>query len=134
MRVKDLYHHARYQLGISFFTGVPDSLLSPFLKELDKEIREGGTSTKHIIAAHESQAVGIAVGAMLAGSNAAVYTQNSGVGNLVNPIASLCLPYNLQPWIIIGHREGLPQHRVMAKIDDDIMQLLGYKKYLLVKE
>ena len=101
-----------YELGQhTFYTGVPDSLLSPFIRELDNLPRPLVT---HIPAVHESQALGIAVGAELAGQKSAVYLQNSGLGNLINPITSLCIPFKISPLLIIGHRHTLPQHKVMG--------------------
>ena len=69
--------------GYNFFTGVPDSGLKPFINE----IIESGV--KHIIATNEGQAIGIAVGAELAGKKSCVYLQNSGLGNIINPITSI---------------------------------------------
>ncbi len=112
--------------GFDFFVGVPDSGLKGFIEEaVDSDL-------PHVIAAHESQAMGIAVGAMLAGRNPVVYLQNSGLGNLVNPITSLCDPASLYPMLIIGHRHTLPQHKTMGEIDAKLMRLLKYPKYRIV--
>ena len=127
MKVKELYDHVK-SLGCDFFVGIPDSLLNPFLKQLENNGEEV------LIATHESLAMGIAVGKMLAGRNACVFTQNSGVGNLVNPITSLCVPYNIYPYIVIGHRHTLPQHEQMARIDELLMQSMGYQAYTIVEE
>lgn len=113
--------------GYNFFTGVPDSLLKNFIYDLEQ------SKEQHIIATHESQALGLAVGAELAGKKACVYLQNSGLGNLVNPITSLCLPYNVKPLLVIGHRHTLPQHKIMGEIDEQLLHLMGYDNYLLVK-
>ena len=70
-----------------FFTGVPDSLLKPLCDYL---ITEYGISEKHIIAANEGNAVALAAGYHLStGKIPVVYMQNSGIGNIINPIASL---------------------------------------------
>ena len=52
--------------GYNFFTGVPDSGLKPFINE----IVESGV--KHVTATNEGQAIGIAVGAELAGKKSCV--------------------------------------------------------------
>ena len=45
----------------------------------------------HIITANEGSAVAMAAGYHLAtGKNSMVYLQNSGLGNIVNPLMSLC--------------------------------------------
>jgi len=65
------------QQGYNFFTGVPDSLLKDLIRSIE------ASSAKHIIATHESEAIGIAVGAELAGQKSCVYLQNSGLGNII---------------------------------------------------
>ncbi|MCH9644449.1 MAG: sulfopyruvate decarboxylase subunit alpha [Gammaproteobacteria bacterium] len=113
--------------GYNFFTGVPDSLLKGFIYDLNQ------SKEQHIIATHESQALGLAVGAELAGKKSCVYLQNSGLGNLVNPITSLCLPYNIKPLLVIGHRHTLPQHKVMGEIDEKLLHLMRYDNFILVR-
>ena len=113
--------------GCNFFTGVPDSLLKPFQKKIID------SNFKHVIATHESQAIAIAVGAELAGKKSCVYLQNSGLGNIINPLSSLCIPFDIRPLLIIGHRHTLTQHKVMGEVDEDILKLLKYENYILVK-
>ena len=112
--------------GYNFFTGVPDSGLKPFIKEIQK------SEFEHIPATNEGQAIGIAVGAELAGMKSCVYLQNSGLGNCINALTSLCIPHNIHPLLVIGHREGLPQHKVMGEVDEKMLQLIGYMDYIIV--
>ena len=79
------YNHLKNN-GVDFFTGVPDSYLNGFCNYL-----VGNTSeNEHIIAANEGNAVAIAAGHYFAtGKLPLVYMQNSGMGNAVNPLASL---------------------------------------------
>ena len=117
--------HCREQ-GVTFYTGVPDSLL----KQLNAQILATVPRERHVIAANEGAAVGIAIGHYLrTGTLAAVYLQNSGYGNLVNPLLSLADPdvYGVPMLIIIGWRgqagvKDEPQHvkqgRVMAPLLD----------------
>ena len=114
-------------MGYTFFTGVPDSAL----KALQNDIID--SDYKHIIAAHESQAVAIAFGAEVAGQKACVYLQNSGLGNIINPITSLCIPHNIRPLLIIGHRHTLPQHTVMGDVDEKMLELINYSPYIMIK-
>ena len=113
--------------GYNFFTGVPDSAL----KDLQNDIVQSGFT--NIIATHESQAVAIAFGAELAGNRACVYLQNSGLGNIINPITSLCMPFGICPLLVIGHRHTLPQHKIMGETDEQILKLIGYENYIIVK-
>ena len=70
---------------------------------------------------------------MLAGKSACVYLQNSGLGNIINPLTSLCLPSKIFPLLVIGHRHTLPQHRIMGEIDEQLLALIGYENYVLVR-
>tara|TARA_R110000824_G_C14959364_1_gene651814 strand:- start:154 stop:543 length:390 start_codon:yes stop_codon:yes gene_type:complete len=113
--------------GYNFFTGVPDSGLKPFIKEIQK------SEFEHIPATNEGQAIGIAVGAELAGMKSCVYLQNSGLGNCINALTSLCMPHNIHPFLVIGHRHTLPQHEVMGRVDKIMLELIGYENYIIVE-
>ena len=117
-------YHGLISSGYNFFTGVPDSGLKRFINSID--------IFPNVAAAHESQAIGIAVGAELAGKKSCVYLQNSGIGNIINPITSLCLPFNICPLLIIGHRHTLSQHLIMGKVDKVLLDLIGYDNYIIV--
>ena len=91
------------EMGGSFFTGVPDSLLNDFCLYL---CRNYGND-KHIMAANEGNAVAIAAGHYMAtGEIPVVYMQNSGIGNATNPLLSLthnCV-YAIPMLLVIGWR------------------------------
>ena len=123
---ENLFNDLRAE-GYAFFTGVPDSAL----KKFQNDIINSGCS--HIIATHESQAVAIAFGAMLGGKKACVYLQNSGLGNIINPLTSLCMPFDIMPLLVIGHRHTLPQHKIMGEVDKELLDLIGYKNYIIVR-
>ncbi len=75
-----------FKNNVSFFCGVPDSLL----KSLNISINEKVNSNKHIITSNEGAAVGLGIGYYLATKKIpAVYMQNSGLGNAYNPLISL---------------------------------------------
>jgi len=112
--------------GYDFFTGVPDSALKVFQNDIIN------SNFPNIIATHESQAVAIAFGAQLVGKKPCVYLQNSGLGNLINPLTSLCMPFGVNPLLVIGHRHTLPQHKIMGETDEQILKLIGYKNYIIV--
>ena len=121
----DFYDHLS-SYGVNFFTGVPDSGLKYFINDIIK------SNYKHIVATNEGQAVGIAVGAELAGKKTCIYLQNSGLGNIINPLTSLCIPHNIKPLLVIGHRHTLPQHKVMGNVDEELLKLIGYSNYIIV--
>ena len=73
--------------GIDFFTGVPDSLLKGLCNEL--YARYGTESDIHVVAHNEGGAIGLCAGHTLAsGKPALCYMQNSGLGNIVNPVTT----------------------------------------------
>ena len=89
--------------GVDFYTGVPDSLLKDLLAYVEEHVpRE-----RHITAANEGNAIGIAAGYHLAtGKVPCVYMQNSGFGNAINPLTSLADKevYAIPTLLIIGWR------------------------------
>ncbi|MBP5302935.1 MAG: phosphonopyruvate decarboxylase [Bacteroidales bacterium] len=124
--------------GIDFFTGVPDSLL----KNLCAYITDHADSDHHIIAANEGGAMGLAAGHYLAtGRIAAVYLQNSGEGNIINPLASLTDPevYGIPVLLIIGWRgepgvHDEPQHIKQGKVTTALLDVMGVGYAVLSKD
>lgn len=125
--------------NIDFFTGVPDSKLQSFCDKL-MEIYE--LSDSHIIAANEGNAVGLASGYYLASGNyPCVYLQNSGIGNIVNPVASLLNEkiYSIPVLFIIGWRgepniKDEPQHIFQGEITLKLLEDLNIEYIILDKE
>lgn len=76
--------------GFDAVTGVPCSFLTAFI---DQVIHRGGS--RYVAATSEGEAVAIAAGAWLAGRKPMVLCQNSGLGNMVNPITSLLHPFRI---------------------------------------
>ncbi len=124
--------------GIDFFAGVPDSLLKNICAYIADNIDE-----KHnIIAANEGAALAIAAGYHLAsGKIGAVYMQNSGEGNIINPLASLTDKevYNIPALLLIGWRgrpgvHDEPQHIKQGKITSGLLNVMGINYDILSKE
>ncbi len=83
----------------------------------------------YIGACSEGEAVGVAMGAHLAGRKTAVICQNSGLGNMVNPLTSLNYPFRVPTLLIITHRgaPGLqdePQHVLMGQITQELLDVM----------
>ena len=101
-------------LGVKFFTGVPDSLLRDFCECITDSVAK----CDHVIAVNEGGAVGIAIGKYIATEAIPlVYMQNSGLGNAVNPLISLASRdiYSIPMLLMIGWRgepgrKDEPQH------------------------
>ena len=124
--------------GIDFYAGVPDSLL----KNLCAYITDHADAFHNVIAANEGGAVGMAVGHYLAtGRIPVVYMQNSGEGNIINPLASLTDKdvYNIPVLLIIGWRgkPGVPdesQHVKQGKVTTGLLNVMGIDYTVLAKE
>jgi phosphonopyruvate decarboxylase len=139
MLVKDFLDILYDELRVNFFTGVPDSQLKSLCDELYVRY---GIGSKHIVAANEGAAVGIAAGHYIAsGRPALVYLQNSGIGNILNPVASLLSEkvYAIPCVFVVGWRgepgvKDEPQHVFQGEITIDLLELLGIKCFILSKE
>jgi phosphonopyruvate decarboxylase len=120
------------RFGLTFFAGVPDSLLKSFCREL-----EGGSDAH--TAANEGNAVAMAAGYHLATGHIAVcYMQNSGLGNAFNPLMSLAHPevYSIPILLLVGWRgapgvSDEPQHRAQGKATADTLKTLGIDHAIL---
>jgi phosphonopyruvate decarboxylase len=121
--------------GVSFFTGVADSLLRPLNSELEA-LGEGST---HIPAPNEGSAVALAAGHHLAtGKIAMVYLQNSGLGNTVNPLLSLAdsSVYGIPMVLVVGWRgepgrPDEPQHVAQGSLTLPLLSVLGVPHWVL---
>lgn len=113
--------------GYDFFSGVPDSGLKTFISEVYELPPQ-----QHTPATWEAEAVAIAAGAHLAGRRSCVYLQNAGLGHTINPLTSLCIPYEIELLLVVGHRHTLPQHRVMGEIDARMLELIGWDDVIIV--
>ena len=125
-------------LEIDFYAGVPDSLL----KNLCAYITDHADAAHNVIAANEGGAMGLAAGHYLAtGQIPVVYMQNSGEGNIINPLASLTDPdvYNIPVLLVIGWRgrpgvHDEPQHVKQGKVTTGLLNVMGIDYTVLSKE
>lgn len=127
-------------LGSDFFSGVPDSQLKALCNYL---IHTYGIDAKHhIIAANEGNAVGLAAGYHLAtGMIPVVYMQNSGEGNIINPVASLMNEkvYGIPCIFVIGWRgepgvHDEPQHIFQGEVTCRLLEDMDIAYMILGKE
>ena len=134
----EFFIEALRENGIDCFAGVPDSLL----KNICAYITDHFDASHNIIAANEGAAVGLAVGHYLAtGQPACVYMQNSGEGNIINPLASLTDQevYNIPVLLLIGWRgrpgvHDEPQHVKQGKVTTGLLNVMGVNYEVLAKE
>ena len=124
--------------SIDFYAGVPDSLL----KNICAYITDNLPAEQNIIAANEGGAMGIAAGYHLAtGKLPVVYMQNSGEGNIINPLASLTDKevYNIPVLLVIGWRgrpgvKDEPQHVKQGKVTTGLLNVMGINYAILPKD
>ena len=113
---------------INFFSGVPDSLL----KNICAYISDHANTKNHIIAANEGNALAIGIGYYLAtGKLPLIYMQNSGLGNIVNPLLSLSDPevYSIPILLMIGWRgqpgiKDEPQHKKQGRVTIEMLETM----------
>ena len=107
------------------FSGVPDSTFGNLFLDLgeDKDIN-------YYKANREDSALGISSGISISGNNTAVVMQNSGIGNLINPLTSFNLLYRIPVLLIIGWRgyggmpKDAPEHWIMGEKSVNFFELL----------
>ena len=127
-------------LGCDFYTGVPDSQLKALCNYLMNTY--GIDEKHHIIAANEGNCTALAAGYHLAtGKVPVVYMQNSGEGNIINPVASLLNDkvYAIPCIFVIGWRgqPGIhdePQHIYQGQITCDLLDLMDIENFVIGEE
>ena len=127
-------------IDADFYAGVPDSQLRALCDYL---IDLYGTDpTHHIIAANEGNCAALAAGYHLAtGKVPAVYMQNSGQGNIINPLASLLNKkvYGIPCVFVIGWRgepgvHDEPQHIYQGEVTLTLLQDMGIESCFFFKK
>ena len=137
MKACELLKHVE-ERGIDTIAGVPDSTLKQFCDG----IQNYKGALAHYVTANEGAAVGVAIGSFLAsGKPACVYMQNSGIGNAVNPLASLANGdvYGVPILFIVGWRgepgvKDEPQHVFQGKITCELFDTLDVPYHVVDKD
>jgi sulfopyruvate decarboxylase subunit alpha len=89
-----------YATGSRHVIYVPDNPLAHVMRCLREEFADVRTT----IATREEEAFGIAAGLYLGGAKPTVMLQSSGLGNSLNALTSLLLPYQIPALVIISMR------------------------------
>ena len=124
----EFFFNACKDEGVDFFSGVPDSLL----KNICSYITDNTPSENHIIAANEGNALAIGVGYHLStGKVPLIYMQNSGLGNVINPLLSLADQdvYSIPLLMMIGWRgdpgmKDEPQHKKQGRVTIALLEAM----------
>lgn len=127
-------------IGADFYTGVPDSQLKALCNYL--MARYGIDPKHHVIAANEGNCTALAAGYYLAtGKIPVVYMQNSGEGNIINPVASLLNDkvYAIPVVFIVGWRgepgvHDEPQHIYQGEVTVKLLEDMGISAFVIGKE
>lgn len=122
------FYESLIKNGVEFYTGIPDSLL----KDICSYISNNSPPEKHVIGANEGGAVSLAIGYHLATKKVPlVYMQNSGLGNIINPLLSLADPkvFGIPMILLIGWRgepgvKDEPQHVKQGEVTEALLKAL----------
>jgi phosphonopyruvate decarboxylase len=134
----DSFFYSLKKSGVDLFTGVPDSLL----KNICAFITDNTSDENHIIAANEGNAISIGIGHHLATKKTPlIYLQNSGLGNIINPLISLVDPdvYSIPMILLIGWRgepgvKDEPQHLKQGEITTSLLDVMKIPYEILSSE
>jgi sulfopyruvate decarboxylase subunit alpha len=119
--------------GVTFFSGVPCSLLEGVIT-----VGLTDPAVTYIPAVREDVALGIASAAHLAGRRGGILLQNSGLGNVVNPLTSFNLVYRIPVLMVVSWRgyggKDAPEHVIMGEKTPALLQTLGIPHIVLEAE
>jgi phosphonopyruvate decarboxylase len=110
--------------GVSLVSGVPCSYLTPVLNQALND-----PAVRYLTATQEGEAAAIAAGAWLGGGLGCAFSQNSGLGNMVNPLTSLLHPASIPALLLVTWRgepgrKDEPQHELMGRITTQLLDLM----------
>jgi len=119
--------------GFDFFTGLPCSILKDVINCLTSD-----PQVPYIPATREDEAIGIATGAYLAGRKPVVLMQNSGLGSVIGPLASLDILYEIPMLLLISWRgyqgKDAPEHLVMGEVTIKLLEDIGIPVQVISKD
>jgi len=114
-----------FAAGIRDVVYVPDNPLSFVLAEFERQYR----AVRLILATREEEAFGIAAGLYLGGRRPAVMLQSSGLGNSINALTTLVVPYQIPMLIVVSMRgdegEWNPVQAPMGRAVRPILDAIG---------
>ncbi len=127
-------------LGADYYAGVPDSQLKALCNYLMHTY--GIDPRRHMIGANEGNCTALAAGYHLAtGKVPVVYMQNSGEGNMINPVASLLNDkvYGIPVIFVVGWRgepgvHDEPQHIYQGEVTVRLLEDMDIRTCIVGKE
>jgi len=119
--------------GICSISFVPDTVIGRILKAAEKDPYFHFTTL-----AREEEGIGIITGEYLGGRYGVLMMQSAGLGNCVNALASLAIPYQIPFLMLISHRGELGEfnacHVILGKALRRILDALGIQHYTVDRE
>jgi len=120
--------------GITAVTGVPCSFLTPIINSVISD-----PSVRYLAATQEGEAAALAAGAWLGGGLGCVISQNSGLGNMVNPLTSLLNTARIPALLLVTWRgqpgrPDEPQHGLMGEITLPMLELMHVRSTVLQED
>ncbi|MHA2022226.1 MAG: phosphonopyruvate decarboxylase, partial [Candidatus Thorarchaeota archaeon] len=121
------------ELGFDYYVGVPCSFFKSTINYVIDDL-----DIDYHMAVNEGAALAMAAGAKMAGKNPVIMLQNSGFGNLVNPMTSLSMIFDIPTLLLISGRhykvEDEPQHTIMGNRMIEILEGFDLAHHVLPKE
>ncbi|HXM54248.1 MAG TPA: thiamine pyrophosphate-binding protein [Candidatus Dormibacteraeota bacterium] len=118
--------------GITYVTGVPDSLFKPLIAALEATELD----RLYVRATREDHAIALAAGAWLAGEQPLVFMESSGIGTAVDALTSLALVYGMPIVLFIGwagyQGRDVPHHNVIGEPLPGLLEALGVPRVEVV--
>ena len=119
--------------GVRYVTHVPDTPLGHLLRLMEPDAAFDVTA-----ATREEEAVGIAAGAALGGGRAVAMMQTSGLGNALNALASVAVPYQIPMLLVISQRGEAGEWNVAqvpgGRLVRPALDALGIQHFTLAAE
>lgn len=116
--------------GVTLYSGVPCSYLKGPFAVLERR-------RSYVPAPNEGVALAMAAGARLSGGRAVVLAQNSGLGNLLDPLTSLLMAYDIPVLVVMSLRgwpraeDDEPHHEVMGRATMSLLDAIGMEHGIL---
>lgn len=110
---------------LTFFSGVPDST---FQRTYNAMVAH--PDIRYVPAVREDVALGVVSAAYFHGGLGGIMMQNSGIGNIVNPLTSFNLIYQIPALLVVGWRgyggppNDAPEHWIMGEKTPEFLDLL----------
>jgi len=118
---------------VTFFAGVPCSLLEGVIHAALAD-----PQVTYIPAVREDVALGIASAAHVSGGRGGILLQNSGLGNVVNPLTSFNLLYRIPVLMVVSWRgyggRDAPEHLIMGEKTPALLEMLEIPYAVLAAE